>query len=438
MSVFDGKRLNPAIFNLDFTKASEGYYTDKYFENGRYILERLSEIGYRKIHDKHKLDIGSLAVEMQIFHRREPSAVIANTDFALAILARCTGRQDKGKFVSTAEHLDITSVADGDSTLPWQPVIKVRGIYREFALLETLYLGVLSRGSRIATNTYNILKSANGKGILFFPARFDLPFAQESDGYSYYIGLQKYNSDFKKDLKPLVSTDAQGAWWAGAGGGTVAHAYIICHLKDTAEAMVNFARHLPPEISRIALVDTNNDCIKDSLETARVLFREYLRLLKEDNPEDAAKFKLFAVRLDTSSNMIDKSITPIGEPGMDFGVNPRLVKKVREALDNGWQDLSCTGTERDAASDFFRAIKIVASGGFDEEKVAFFEKEEAPVDFYGIGSYFFSGKTNDFTADIVKINFNGKWIEMAKEGRKSGGNPALKHIKIKNGKVENS
>jgi nicotinate phosphoribosyltransferase len=436
MSVFDNKRLDPRIFDFDYKKAAKGYYTDKYFENGRKILEILSSTGYRTNFREKDLDIGSLFVEMQIFHRREPFAIIANTDFALAILAACSGRFEAEKFINTADRLEILSLSDGEIAVPWQPVMKIRGVYRDFALLETLYLGALTRGTRIATNTYNILKAANGKGVLFFPARFDLPATQESDGYAYYIGLQKYNQDFNRDIKPLVSTDAQGAWWGGRGGGTVAHAYIICHLKDSAEAMINFARHLPPDIPRIALVDTNNDCVGDSLKTAGILFKEYLRLTEKGEIEEAAKYKLFGVRCDTSSNMIDKSLEAVGDPQMDYGVNPRLVRALRDALNSGWKDLNIKEKDYNIARDYYTSINIVASGGFDIGKVEFFERQGAPVDLYGVGSYFFSGETNDFTADIVRVNAGGEWIELAKDGRHSINNNALKPVTLKNGRIE--
>lgn len=435
MSIFNNQRLDPSIFGLDYEKAAKGYYTDKYFENGRFILERLTESGYIKKYMDVSVDIGSIEVEMQVFHRREPFSVIANTDYALSILARCAGKYMNNKFINNAEDLEILSLSDGEKVFPWMPVMRIRGVYQDFALLETLYLGVLSRGSKIATNTYNILKAAEGKGVLFFPARFDLPETQESDGYSYYIGLQRYNMDCGKNLQPLVSTDAQGAWWGGAGGGTVAHAFIICHLKDTAEAMLNFAKHLPSGISRIALVDTNNDCVGDSLRTVRALFKEYLKLMKDGKPDEAAKFKLFAVRLDTASNMTDKSLASSNRSDINQGVNPRLVKLVRDALDNGWSDIGLAGADGETARDFFRSVKIVASGGFDETKVRFFESAGAPVDFYGIGSYFFTAQSNDFTADIVKVKIGGKWIEMGKEGRLSRENDSLGSVKIKDGRI---
>ena len=66
------------------------------------------------------------------------------------------------------------------------------------------------------------------------------------------------------------------------------------------------------------------------------------------------------------------------------GVNERLVRKVRDALD----------------SDGFEQVKIVASGGFTIEKIREFEEKGVPVDAYGVGSSLIRG-SNDFTADIV-------------------------------------
>ena len=66
------------------------------------------------------------------------------------------------------------------------------------------------------------------------------------------------------------------------------------------------------------------------------------------------------------------------------GVNERLVRKVRDALD----------------SDGFEHVKIVASGGFTVEKIEEFERKSVPVDAYGVGSSLIRGQ-NDFTADVV-------------------------------------
>ena len=90
------------------------------------------------------------------------------------------------------------------------------------------------------------------------------------------------------------------------------------------------------------------------------------------------------MRLDTSGQLVDRSLW--NEMG-DFdprGVNERLVLKVREALDR----------------DGFERVKIVVSGGFTVEKIRAFEEAGVPVDSYGVGSSLIRGE-NDFTADIV-------------------------------------
>ena len=81
--------------------------------------------------------------------------------------------------------------------------------------------------------------------MLFFPARFDAHEVQAADGYAYHIGVQAYNARSGKSAISHVSTDEQGDWWGGAGGGTVAHAAIACFLGDTAETMLAFSSILP-------------------------------------------------------------------------------------------------------------------------------------------------------------------------------------------------
>src|SRR5205814_1927699 len=178
------------------------------------------------------------------------------------------------------------------------PVMRVRGRYRDFAILETPTLGALTRGSRVATNVYGVLKAARGKPVLFFPARFDAHEVQAADGYAYQIAVQLFNQNFGKSIAASVSTDVQGDWWGGAGGGTVAHAAIACFLGDTAETMMAFASILPPAVSRIALVDFENDCVGTSLKVMETMFTRYRALMDEGKPEEAQKFVLFGVRPD--------------------------------------------------------------------------------------------------------------------------------------------
>ena len=58
-------------------------------------------------------------------------------------------------------------------------------------------------------------------------------------------------------------------------------------------------------------------------------------------------------------------------------------------------------------------MRIVASGGFDAQKIRGFEALGVPVDVYGVGSALVHGSGFDHTADIVRVN--GK--DLAKTGR---------------------
>jgi nicotinate phosphoribosyltransferase len=89
------------------------------------------------------------------------------------------------------------------------------------------------------------------------------------------------------------------------------------------------------------------------------------------------------------------------------GVNERLVRKVRDALDEA-------GFER---------VKIVVSGGFDAVRISEFEGRGVPVDSYGVGSALIRGE-NDFTADIVLTD----GLPSAKVGRWYRPNPRVEPV----------
>ncbi len=444
MSLFDGRRLSADTFALDWEGIRRGRYADKYFVNIAHLLEVLSREGYvyrgehgRVPAEEAALAVGDAEVEMQWFTRRPGTTVVAGVDVALAILREATGYWEGERFVNTADALQVWAVEDGDTVTYGgdprnvQPVLRVRGRYRDFGPLETVTLGFLTRASRIATNTYQILQASRGKPVLFFPARFDLPAVQAVDGYAYALGVARYNHDYEAAVQPFISTDAQGAWWGGKGGGTTAHAYLATFLGDIPEAMLAFARVLPPEIPRIALVDFNNACARDAVRVAEAMFGEYRRLQEAHKPDEAARFRLFGVRLDTSGDLRDSGLTPLGDPALDLGVNPRLVWQVREALDHAWEGWNLPAAWREEARRYCQSVKIVVSGGFRPEKIARFERLGVPVDFYGVGSWFYDnhGPTNtDFTADVVRVKIGGAWREMAKTGRRSCNNPMLQRV----------
>lgn len=447
MSLFNGKRLTNENFKLDIERMRRGWYSDKYFENSVRMYLELSRSGYRfegtapnlteRGLDPSSAATGDIRVEMQWFTRRAPFTLIAGVDKALAMLRHCTGCFDEGgSFRETYDGLEVEAVEDG-VLVPCEgdpervrPVMKVRGRYRDFAILETPTLGALSRASRIATNVYRVLVAAAGKPVLFFPARFDAHENQAADGYAYDIAVQRYAMDTGKKVGSFVSTDAQGDWWGGAGGGTVAHAAIASFLGDTAELMVAFARTQPKTIPRIALVDFQNDSVGDSLSILRAMFGRFRELMDGGDGGEAERYRLYGVRLDTSGSLRDVSVPETEDPTESLGVTPALVRIVREAIDHAWQSWDLPALWRDEAAKYCQGVKIVVTGGLDPGRIGRFEREGVPVDIYGVGSYLLSscktcGTNNDFTADVVRARVGGEWIRMAKVGREPCDNPDL-------------
>jgi nicotinate phosphoribosyltransferase len=361
-------RLDPAIFNLPVEKMRDGYYSDTYFNRAREILER---DGVRP------------RVRIQVFQR--DASVLCGIDEAIAILRLCSGRRTGGVWRDGWNALTVHALYDGDRIEPFETVLTIEGEYDLVAHLETPYLGVLSRRTRIATNARAIVDAADGKEVLFFPARFDHHLVQTGDGYAAYISGALG-----------VSTDANAEWWGARGMGTVPHALIAAYGGNTVLATEKFAEYIDPAVHVISLVDFDNDCVRTSLAVARALGR-----------------RLWGVRLDTSGTLVDASVIPQMGTFPPTGVNPQLVRNVRSALD--------------AAG--FGFVKIVVSGGFNPARIRAFERDRVPVDAYAVGSAFFDGNGRyDFTADIVAIDDGGGWRPCAKVGRSERPNPRLTRV----------
>jgi nicotinate phosphoribosyltransferase len=117
--------------------------------------------------------------------------------------------------------------------------------------------------------------------------------------------------------------------------------------------------------------------------------------------------RLWGVRLDTSETLVDHSLSEEQGDPKPTGVNERLVRKTRDALD--------------AAG--FGHVRIVVSGGFTVEKIRAFEERGMPVDAYGVGSSLIRG-ANDFTADVVMTD----GMPSGKFGRSLRENPRLELV----------
>jgi nicotinate phosphoribosyltransferase len=352
------QRLAPEVFDLPVEKMRAGWYTDAYFNHARATL---LEDG-RHPH-----------VVVQVFQKSH--AYLGGMDEAIAVLELCAREPDR---------LTISALYDGDRIEPWETVLRIEGDYTSFAHLETVYLGTLARRTLITTNVVRVLEAANGKPIIFMPARHDHHRVQAGDGYAAYVAGHVTGFEIG------VTSDEQASWWGGRAIGTVPHALIASYGGDTVLAARKFAEWAPPDMAVTVLVDFENDSVRTALEVAEVLGD-----------------RLWGVRLDTSETLVDRSLWDELGDFKPTGVNERLVRKVRDALD--------------AAG--FRRVRIVASGGFTVEKIRAFEAGGVPVDAYGIGSSLIRG-ANDFTADVVLTD--GK--PSGKFGRSVRDNPRLEPV----------
>ena len=302
---------------------------------------------------------------MQFFQRKE-NAILCGINEALDFLKKNT---DTKKY-------KIKYLPEGSKIKSLEPVLELEGHYKDFGIFEGVIDGILARSTSIATNAWECIQAAKGKEIIYMGDRADHYINQEIDGHAVEVaGLKKHSTMAGSRMNEDVIF------------GSIPHVLIQQFDGNLVEAMKAYKETFPDEKELIALVDFSNDVIKDSLSVLKV-FKE----------------KLYGVRVDTSKNMIDHMFDNDENRSKYNGVNPEQIKRLRKALDenNG------------------KHVKIIVSSGFNPEKISLFEKENTPVDVYGVGDFIL--KINiGFTCDAVKNN--GK--EIAKEGRKYSYNSKL-------------
>ncbi len=262
---------------------------------------------------------------------------------------------------------EVWALSEGESFDRKEVVLRIKAPYQSYGTYETTYLGILAHCSGWATAARECVDAARSIPVISFGARHVHPSV---------VGVMEYSA-IVGGCTGCASTS--GAKLAGIQPtGTIPHALIII-LGSTAEATLAFDKHMPPEVPRIALVDTFEDEVRESVTVAK-----------------AMQGRLQGVRLDTPS-----------ERGR---VTADLVKEVR-----AWLDL-----------EGFKEVKIVVSGGLNLERIRYFVNEGAPVDIFAVGSYISDASPIDFTADLHEVE--GKPI--AKRGRMPGitPNPRLRRV----------
>jgi len=295
-------------------------------------------------------------VTMEIFPSR--AGVLCGMREALALLAH-----------ALPDDAEVWALEEGETMSAKEVVLRITAPYSTFGQYETALLGLLASESGWATAAREVVEAADGVPVISFGARHVHPNVSAQMEYAAIVG------------GCVTCATPAGAALAGKQpAGTMPHAMILI-FGDTVAATLAFDRHMPPEVTRISLVDTFHDEAEESLRVAAALGD-----------------RLWGVRLDT--------------PAERGRVTPDLVKEVRARLDQAG----------------YTHVKIFVSGGVSADRIRLFRQEGAPVDGFGVGSAISSAPPIDFTADIKEVA--GK--PLAKRGRIPGRtpNPRLKRVNL--------
>lgn len=239
---------------------------------------------------------------------------------------------------------NIFSAKEGEIVFPYEPIIRVEGNIIETQIIESLLLNVINFESLIATKSRRIRFAAKEKIVSDFGLRRAQGLASLFGSRAAVIGGVNSTSNvlaaFNYDIIPA---------------GTQAHSWIQS-FGDELEAFRKFAEFYPDNC--ILLVDTF-DTIRSGIPNAIKVAKEL---------EQKGK-KLKAIRLDS-------------------GDLAYFSKKARKMLD-------------DAGLDY---VKIVASNQLDEYLIKSLNEQNAPIDFFGVGTNLITGQRDAALDGVYKIS----------------------------------
>ena len=248
----------------------------------------------------------------------------------------------------------VTCLPEGEFFRAGEPVLTIEGEYTEFCVYETPLLGLLCQASGVATRAARCKLAAGDKAVISFGARRMHPALAPMIERNAFLG----GCDGVAAVKSaeLIGVEPSG---------TMPHALVLV-LGSSEEAFRMFDEVTPPEVKRVALVDTLCDEKFEALTAARVLGD-----------------RLSAVRLDT--------------PDSRRGNMLQILREVRWELD-------LRGHEK---------VGLFVSGGLDEWKIA--ELTEV-ADGFGVGTWISNAPVINFALDIVEVEGE----PFTKRGKPSG------------------
>jgi len=322
------------IFTATNDEIKKGETTDVYFRRAIDIIR------------KHGLD---KKVKMEVRARKLPQGweygVLCGIEETITVLEGIP--------------VNLWCMREGEIFFEEEPVLVIEGMYSDFGVLESPILGFLCQSTGIATKASRCKRAAGGKPVISFGVRRMHPAIAPMIERAAFIG----GCDGVAGVKSAEMIGEKPT-------GTMPHSLVLL-AGDPATAYKLFNATMPPEVKRIALIDTIGDEKFEAVKAAEALGTD-----------------LYGVRLDTPSSRRG-----------DFRA---LIEEVRWELD-------IRG---------YGYVKIFVSGGLDEDSIASLKDI---VDAYGVGTAISNAPTVDFAMDIVEI----EGVPRSKRGKKSGAKNVL-------------
>lgn len=247
----------------------------------------------------------------------------------------------------------IISVREGDIVFPTTPVVRVEANIIEAQMLETLLLNYLNFHSLIATKASRISMIAGDRKLTDFGLRRAQGLGAYHASFASIIGGFDSTSNVKASVDFELSIS-----------GTMAHSFVQ-NQDDELTAFRKYAEAHPDKC--VLLVDTY-DTLKSGIPNAIKIAEE----LKEKG------HSLTAIRLDS-------------------GDLAYQAKESRKMLDDAG----------------FKEVKIVASNQLDEHVIKSLIDQNAPIDFFGVGTKLITAEPDGALDGVYKLS-------------ESDGNPRMK------------
>lgn len=218
---------------------------------------------------------------------------------------------------------DVHALPEGAPVFPQEPMMEVEAPIVEAQILETLVMNYVHLESVLASKAARVVLAAGGKPVVDFGMR-------RMHGLdSAYRGVRAYRMAGLAGTSNILAGQDFGL----SVRGTMAHSFIQAHSNEL-DAFKTYAGLYP---GTVLLVDTYD---------TEAAIRHIIEWLKQDD-----EARVSAIRLDSG----------------DLGAEARLC---RQLLDEAG----------------LKEIRILASGGLDENKIHQLVQDQAPVDGFGVGT----------------------------------------------------